>query len=202
MLVDFRGSGESSGSTTTVGVREADDVASVFRHARQVLPHPSIVLYGQSMGAAAILRAIDKDNIKPDAIIIEAVFDTLLNTACHRFASMGVPSFPSAELLVFWAGVQIGCNGFAHRPVDYAKSVACPALFLHGANDPRARIEDGRRVFAAIPGPKEFKEFPSVGHESIESRFPAEWKATVQEFLRNVATRDQREQRNAPALTR
>ena len=50
LLVDFRGSGESSESYTTIGFREADDVAAVLQHARLNLHHPSVVLYGQSMG--------------------------------------------------------------------------------------------------------------------------------------------------------
>jgi len=183
LLVDFRGSGESSEAYTTIGFREADDVAAVLSYARRALPHASTILYGKSMGAVAILRAVSEDGAKPDAVIIEAVFDTMLNTVRHRFEAMGVPSFPSAELLVFWGGVQAGFNAFAHKPVVYAKALACPALFMHGADDPRARLEEGRNVYAAVPGTKEFKTFPSIGHESYQSRFPADWEGTVGDFL-------------------
>jgi len=60
LLVDFRGSGESSESYTTIGFREADDVTTVMQHARLNLRHPSVVLYGQSMGAVSILRAVHR----------------------------------------------------------------------------------------------------------------------------------------------
>lgn len=186
LLVDFQGSGESPGADTTVGIREALDVAAVVRHAREHMPHARLVLYGHSMGAAAVLRAIAIEKIQPDAIIAEAVFDSLLHTVRRRFQSMGVPSFPSADLLVFWASVQTGLNAFAHRPMDYAKSVTCPALVLHGGDDPRARLEDGRRVFDALAGPKRFKEFPGVIHESCASRAPVEWKAVVGDFLQTA----------------
>jgi alpha-beta hydrolase superfamily lysophospholipase len=184
MIVDFRGSGESSETYTTIGFREADDVAAVMRHSSNALHHSRIILYGQSMGAVAILRAVSRNGIKPDAVIVEAVFDSMLSTVRHRFESMGVPSFPSAELLVFWGGVQTGFNAFKHNPVIYAKTLECPALFMHGTDDPRARIQEGRRVFAAVPGTKQFKEFNSAGHESYSTRFPAEWKATVDAFLK------------------
>jgi len=111
---------------------------------------------------------------------------TLLNTVRHRFQSMGVPSFPSAELLVFWGGVQTGFNAFGHNPVVYAKALACPALFMHGTDDPRARIEEGRRVYEAVPGIKQFKEFPSIGHDSYVSRYPGDWTETVKGFLKTV----------------
>jgi uncharacterized protein len=152
LLVDFRGSGDSSESYTTVGFLEAEDVAASVAYARQQLHHSRIILYGQSMGAAAVLRAIHSYGVRPDAVIAEAVFDTMLHTVQHRFKAMGVPSFPSAELLICWGGVQNGFNGFKHNPVDYAASVRCPILFLHGTADPRDRVEEARRVFRSAPG--------------------------------------------------
>jgi pimeloyl-ACP methyl ester carboxylesterase len=116
------------------------------------------------MGAAVVLRAVHACGVQPDAIIAEAVFDRMLSMVRNRFRIMGVPSFPGAELLVFWGGRQAGFNGFSLNPVDYAASVRCPILFLHGAADPRARIEEARSVFATVPGWKRFKEFPGIGH--------------------------------------
>lgn len=185
MLVDFRGSGESSEAYTTIGLDEAHDVAAALRYARANLPHRTIVLYGQSMGAAAILRAIHSHGITPDAVILEAVFDSMLNTVRNRFEAMGVPSFPSAELLVYWGGRQAGYDGFKHNPADYAASVTCPALLMHGTDDPRARLGEGRRVYAAMRGVKIFKIFPSAGHEACAARFKDEWKKDVGTFLQN-----------------
>lgn len=186
LLVDFRGSGGSSASYTTIGVREAEDVAAVTAYARGRLAHRDVVLYGQSMGAAAILRAVHGRAVTPDAVIVEAVFDTMLNTVRHRFAAMGVPSFPCAELLVFWGGAQWHFNGFRHNPVEYARSVACPVLFMHGVNDPRATMTEGRRVYDAVAGPKRFVTFDRAGHESYVATHPEKWRRSVGEFLRSV----------------
>jgi dipeptidyl aminopeptidase/acylaminoacyl peptidase len=90
--------------------------------------------------------------------------------------------------------VQFGFNGFAHNPVTYAKSLQCPALFMHGTDDPRATLEEGRRVFRAVPGPKEFKEFPSAGHEAYVSTHPDEWRAAVADFMRKTPISAGREQ--------
>ena len=62
----------------------------------------------------------------------------------------------------------------------------CPILFLHGTADPRAHIEEARRVFAAVSAPKRFKEFTAAGHEASVVRFPAEWNETVGQFLAEV----------------
>ncbi|MDP6490712.1 MAG: alpha/beta fold hydrolase [Kiritimatiellia bacterium] len=183
LLVDFRGSGGSSEAYTTVGVDEADDVVACLAYAREGLNHENIILFGQSMGAAAILRAAYMQDITPEGVILEAVFDTMFNTVCNRFEVMHAPSFPSAQLLMFWAGQQRGLNGFAHNPVDYAEALTCPALFMHGTDDPRAKLEEGQRVYAAAPDPKTFQLFEGVGHESYLSIRPEQWKAAVAELV-------------------
>ena len=70
LLVDFRGSGDSSESYTTIGYDEAEDVAAAVRYAQAQLPRGKVILYGNSMGAAAILRAVHSCGVRPDAIIV------------------------------------------------------------------------------------------------------------------------------------
>ena len=73
ILVNFRGSGGSSGSSTTIGVRESR-VALAFQYAKGLDFGKQTILYAVSMGTAAILKAIALENIKPDAIILELPF--------------------------------------------------------------------------------------------------------------------------------
>jgi uncharacterized protein len=183
LLVDFRGSGDSSESYTTVGFDEAEDVAAAVRYAKASLPHSKLVLYGMSMGAAAELRAVHSCGVQPDAIIAEAVFDRMLTTVRHRFELMGLPSFPGAAMLVFWGGRECGFNAFANNPVEYAASVRCPILFLHGTADERAHLAEARQVYDAVPGRKWFKEFAGIGHAAIVADRPLQWKEAVSQFL-------------------
>jgi len=187
LLVDFRGSGNSSESYTTIGYDEADDVVEAVAFAVDSLPHSRLILFGQSMGASAVLRAVGVLGVEPDAIIIEAVFDRLLSTVHNRFRIMGVPSFPAAELLVFWGGRQAGFDGFSHNPVDYAKGVSCPALFLHGTDDYRATIDEARSVFEAAGTANSFIEFHGARHESCLKSEPEQWKETIWSFLNEIA---------------
>ena len=186
LLVDFRGSGGSSESYTTIGVREADDVATVARYAEDHLRHTRMIFFGQSMGAVAILRAVSHDAISPDAVILEAVFDTMLNTVRNRFASMHVPSFPSAQFLVLWGGWQWRFDGFQHNPVSYATALQCPALFMHGSDDPRATLTEGRRVFDAVSSDKTFQTFQNTGHHSYVAAHRVEWTAAVERLMKKA----------------
>ena len=185
LTIDFRGSGGSSGRSTSVGYLEAVDVAKTLEYARRTWPEDQTALYGSSMGAAAVLRAISAEGIQPDAVIIEAVFDRMISTVENRFRAMKIPAFPCAQLLTFWGGAQMRFPGLKHNPVDYAVDVKCPALLLHGTEDPRATINQAEAVFKNLNGPKTFEKFEGTGHESCLNAEPEKWKRAVSEFLQD-----------------
>jgi alpha-beta hydrolase superfamily lysophospholipase len=186
LLMDFRGAGGSDGSANSMGYHEAMDVAAAARYARgRGLPGP-LVLYGQSMGGAAVLRAVAALGVRPDAVIVESVFGRMLGAARNRFALMGVPSFPAAELLVFWGGVRAGLPGFDHNPAEFARACDRPALVLHGAEDRHARPEEGQAIYDSLGGRKELVIVPGAGHTSLLLSDPERWRAAVREFLAGV----------------
>ncbi len=185
-LVNFRGSAGSSGNTTSIGYYESDDVAATVRAYHDTLP---LILYGQSMGAAAIVRAVAAKGVRPNAIVLEGIFDRLLTTVQNRFKMIGVPAFPLAQLLVFWGGIDQGFNAFALNPEEYARQVRCPVLMLHGALDRRATLEDANHVYTHLAGPKEMIVFDETGHEPCLKGAPAMWKDSVSAFLEKYATK-------------
>jgi alpha-beta hydrolase superfamily lysophospholipase len=186
-MVDYRGVGGSSGQDTTLAVREGADVAIAVDYVRRTWPGKPVVLYGVSMGSAAVLRAIAAEGARPDGIIIESAFDRMLQAVRYRFDAVGLPSFPASELLLFWGSVQHGFNGFAHNPVEYARSVECPALVMHGELDARVTVEEARSIYEQMRGPKEFVLFPAAGHELLAGAAPGLWRERVSRFLESVA---------------
>jgi alpha-beta hydrolase superfamily lysophospholipase len=183
LLFDFYGSGGSSGNDTSLGYLEARDVAVALEYVRQQWPGRKVVLYGFSMGSAAILRAIAVEGAQPDAIVLEATFDGLLSTVRNRFRSMGLPGTPFAELLLFWGGVQWSFDPFDHNPVDYARSVRCPTLILHGEADARVTSDQANRVAQAIGKHADFVSYPGVPHMLIVAARPTQWKHDIARFL-------------------
>ena len=188
-LIDFPGSGGSDGDATTIGYREAGDVARTMEYVRAKWPGQRLILFGQSMGAAAVLRAMAVQGVKADAAVLECPFDTLLHTVEARFAAMGIPAFPGAELLVFWGGLQHGFNGFAHNPADYARCATGPILMLHGAEDQRVTRAQAESIYANLPCEKELHFFDGLGHESYAAKRPEEWKEWVGRFLHKTETK-------------
>ncbi len=187
LLVDFHGSGGSGGDTTSIGWHEAEDVAAAFQEAARRAPGQPRVLYGVSMGAVACLRAVHVQGVKPDALIVECPFDRMLTTVRARFHAMRVPAWPMAELLAFWGGQAGGFDAFAHNPVDYAASVRCPTLFLHGGKDPRVSVAEVTRIHDAVVGAKTMKLFSELGHQAYVEAEPEAWRKTVAGFLRDHA---------------
>lgn len=183
-LVDFRGSGGSNQSETSIGYHEADDVTASIDYVQTKWRQEKLYLYGQSMGGVAILRAISENGVNPDGIIIEAVFDRMLSTVENRFRSMGIPPFPGAQILVYWGGIINGHSGFRHNPVEYAANISCPVLMLHGTDDERATIDQAQAVFEQINSDKKyFETFADVSHESYVGANPEQWTTRVSDFL-------------------
>jgi alpha-beta hydrolase superfamily lysophospholipase len=182
-LVDFRGCGDSDGQRTSIGYHEADDVIRTAAYVREQWPNDPLILFGQSMGAAAVLRALSRRAVEADAVVLECPFDRALSTIQARFASTGLPSFPAAQLLVFWGGALHGYNGFDHNPAEYARRVTCPVLLLHGLADERVSSGQIQSIYRNLAGPKHLHFFEGVGHQSYAAIRADEWKTCIGRFL-------------------
>jgi dipeptidyl aminopeptidase/acylaminoacyl peptidase len=186
-MIDFRGSGGSSLSETSIGYYESNDVAASAQFVEKNFGWKNLIFYGQSMGSVAILKAVNDEKINPSSIIIESVYDKTLSTVNNRFNSMNIPSFPSSYFLVFWGSIIEKFNGFSHNPLDYAKNVDCPIMFLHGDSDPRATLDQARNVYEQIQSEKQLIVFKNAGHESLYISNPQKWNAAVLGFIQNTS---------------
>ena len=188
ILVDFRGVGGSSGNAVTLGIHEAEDVVTVFNHikkqnaARGNADSP-VVLYGVSMGTAAILRAIAIHKISPDAIILELPFVRLLDAIQSRLRYRKIPAFPTANLLIFWASVQHGINGFTHNPIRYAKAVNAPTLVIHGEQDKWTPVQDIETLVDTLPATTQLVLSADAGHHQLIGVDRPLWDASLRQFL-------------------
>lgn len=180
VLVDFPGSGGSPGNVTSLGWAEAETVSQLVQFHHDGGP---LVLVGKSMGSAAVLRAVGTLDTHADALILENPYDRLVTTVGHRFEAMGLPAQPGASLLVFWGGVQLGFNGFAMNPVEFAANIHVPTLLLVGESDPRARPVEVESIRAALDGPAEVVVFPGAGHVGLYAADAEFWHSAVTGFL-------------------
>ncbi|MGB0583118.1 MAG: alpha/beta hydrolase [Limisphaerales bacterium] len=185
-LVDFHGSGGSGTNLTSVGWHEATDVIESHRFFAHMYEDKPIILYGVSMGSAAVLRAIHIGSLHPHGVMLELPYDGLLNAARQRFRAMGLPSFPAAETLLFYGGMHGQFNAFAMNPANFAKSVKCPTLLMNGEIDRRAPPTQAIAVFDNLGGEKIHKQFQGLGHRNFARHDTENWSATTLAFLEDV----------------
>lgn len=186
LLIDFRGHGNSGGISTTVGIRETEDVKLAYSFIKEK-GEDSIFLYGVSMGAATIIKAIQEYDLRPAGTILEMPFLSMQTQFRARARLLGFRGFsekPFGFLVTGWMSVQRGTNAFKFKTTHYAKDVQCPVLMQWGVNDPLIVRKETEKIFASIGSAnKKLVIYDHTGHESFLQNEPAKWRSEVEQFL-------------------
>ena len=184
-LVDFMGSGGSSGNLTTIGYEESQNVRAVYDYVKEQNPNDKIILFGCSMGAVSIMKSLSDFEISPDKVILECPFGSFRSTTKRRFEAMKLPSFPFADLLLIHGWIQLGFNPYRHNPVEYAKDINVPALLLYGKEDDRIPIRSIEEIYENIEGHKKLGILENSGHEVYLNNDAEDWNTLIDDFLMN-----------------
>jgi len=185
LLVDFRAHGGSDGRVCTIGFEEAEEVKLAFDYIQQK-GEKNTILWGISMGAAAITAAIHQYKISPTKIILEMPFGRLKDAVKGRLKVMGLPNEPFATLLTFWGGAEQGFWAFNYNPDDYSKDINCPVLLQWGKKDARVSEQETNSIFNKI-GTKNKKLviYENAKHESLCKHDNEKWRKEVGNFLKS-----------------
>jgi uncharacterized protein len=185
MSVDLRGHGNSGGHTSTLGVMETEEVKLAYDYVI-AKGEKNIFIYGISMGAVIVIKAVKDYELKPKGIIIESPFASLQHHLKARSRNLGFPEQPFAFLVTGWIGLERGFNGYNHKTTDYAKSITCPVLLQWGEKDSYVKKVETEAIFKNITSAdKKLNVYENAGHESLLRNEPAYWKKEVNIFLSN-----------------
>ena len=182
LLLDFRAHGNSQGNSCTIGYNESEDVKLAYDLVKSK-GEKNIVLWGISMGAATITKAIYDYGLQPQKIILEMPFGSILKAGEGRIRMMHLPAEPLATLVTFWGGVEHGFWGFGMKPTEFAKKISCPVLMQWGAMDPRVSRGEIDDIYHNISSAKKLVIYDSCGHESLCKKETGKWKTAVTDFL-------------------
>lgn len=184
LLLDFRAHGSSEGNSCTIGYVETEDIKLAYDYIKSK-GEKNIVLWGISMGASTITKAVKDYGLEPQKIILEMPFGTLQDAVKGRLKLMGLPPQPIASLLTFWGGTEHGFWAFNMKPQEFVKEIKCPVLLQWGRNDPRVSKAEEDILFNNITGSgKKFVIYETAGHESLCKKEPPKWVAEVAAFLK------------------
>jgi uncharacterized protein len=182
LLIDFRAHGNSEGNTCTIGYSETEDVKLAYDFIKQK-GEKNIILWGISMGAATVSKAMNDYPLEPSKIILEMPFASILQAAEGRIKMMGLPGEPLAVFITFWGGTEHGFWAFNMKPSSYVKQIKCPVLLQWGRNDSRVKQEETDLIYTNISAPKKLVVYQNSGHESLCEKEPTKWMKAVGDFL-------------------
>ena len=168
VLFDFRNHGQSSGSTTTLGVREVLDLQAVIDWIVKTKPPTSIAVLGVSMGGATAIDEAATDT-RVEAVILDSTHATLVSALQAQLESRGFPlALPAAWSILLGGLLRTGEDLSLADPVQAMDHIGDrPVLIVAGGEDHavgrndaadlvRAGKADGARV--------ELKTCPGAGH--------------------------------------
>jgi len=185
LLFDFRGSGESGGSFTSVGQYETGDLLGAIDWVRSTgTPGQPVGLIGFSMGAATALMAAAAD---PDvfAVVADSPFSNLkeyLEANLSYWSNL--PNFPFTPMIMTLLPLALDIDPASVDPYNAVNAIyPRPILFIHNEEDKAIRYSESEKMQQRHPDRFELWNAGAGGHVGTYKTFPDEYIRRVTAFF-------------------
>ncbi len=162
IIFDYRGYGQSS-SVKPDPRGTVEDGKALLRHVQKHCVKVPLVVYGQSLGGAILLRALVDlaDELQPDFVVIDSSF--------HSYQEVGRKALASAWLTwpLQWMTYLLVSDRYA--PGDSISKIKVQEfLVIAGKKDPVVSYKFGEKIFSKISSSqKELWLFENGGHGNV-----------------------------------
>lgn len=170
LIIDYRGYGQSGGSTTEEGIYRDADAAWRYLTEDRGIAAGEIVIFGRSLGASVAAWLASQQ--RPLALIVESSFTSVPDVARELY-----PWLP-----VRWL------SRFSHATIDYVRGVRSPVLVSHSRDDEIIPFHHGEAIFAAANEPRTFLELRG-SHNDAFLRDQRIYMEGVRSFLAELPAR-------------
>jgi len=147
-LFDNRAHGESGGQFSTYGYKEKEDISEIVDQIKRYNQNLKIGIWGNSLGGAIAIQAIEKDN-RIDFGIIESTF-TDLNQIVYDYQkrysyNIGLKwmcdlTLENAETITDFKPDEV-------KPINSVKNITKPMFIAHGNKDENIKFEYGKSLY-------------------------------------------------------
>lgn len=164
-LFDLRAHGRSGGEYCTYGFYEKEDIKAIVTKVKADRPDLRLGIWGNSLGGAIALQALEADP-RIDYGIIESTFTDLRSVVeAYQARLMKIP-LPFAARYALSRAAEIGeFDPDRVQPVESARNIRQPVLIAHGEEDERIAFENGQKIFENLASvDKEFVSVPGGRH--------------------------------------
>ncbi|MBM7703796.1 alpha/beta hydrolase [Metabacillus iocasae] len=180
---DFRNSGESEGTMTTVGVMEQLDLLGVIKAVNDETSEP-IVLYGISMGGAtSLLAASQSEDVQ--AVIADSPFSDLTSYLQENLPVWtNLPSFPFTPLILGVVPIIANLNPDDASPIEAVQHLKnIPIFFIHGDGDKTIPYTESEKMVKVSPTTFKFWVPERSGHVQGYRDYREEYVEKVTSFI-------------------
>jgi uncharacterized protein len=184
LLFDFQAHGESAGKHITAGYLESRDARAAVDFARANFPGERIGVIGISMGGAAALLASPPLDVQ--ALVLEMVYPTLEQAIDNRLEMrLGGWAGALSPLITVQLKLRLGVSADDLRPINHVGRVACPKLFIAGAEDRHTTLAESKSLFETAGAPKEFWAVEGAAHVDLHALKKQEYEQRVLSFFQH-----------------
>lgn len=186
LITSFRTHDLSEGELITWGRDEMQDLEAWYQYLLtrdDVDPHRIGALGNSFGGAMSIKYATENEEIK--AIVTHSTFSSIDDSVEIGVKQRtGLPPFPFAPMIVFWAEHQAGIDSSEIDSTLWIKGICGrPVFILQGGADVYISPESGQDLYDAACEPKEFWFEPLAGHVTLHELRPGEFEERVVAFF-------------------
>ena len=156
LYFDFRASGESKGTVSSVGYLETRDFDAAYEFLRNNRAHAaeSVGVFGTSMGGSVAVYAAAK---YPELVCLLAE-NTFLSynrvVANWSWRRLKTPYYPLVALTLFFVRRKLKADPEPYSPLYNAGKIKIPALFINGDNDDLVPLPDAEALYGMCPSEK------------------------------------------------
>jgi pimeloyl-ACP methyl ester carboxylesterase len=190
---DCREHGTSTCTGKGIGwtVREAEDVVTVSKYAREALNYKHVILIGTSQGAASCIIAASFDPLI-NLIIAENPYscrkrlmkDIMLNVMGNSYILSFLQNH-YINYIIDMVQKYLNVDETKHpNAIDIIQDIKQPILFMHGDNDTLVPVEHSKDLYNKASHPKKLWICKGASHTALYDHSPHEWEKIVYNFIR------------------
>jgi fermentation-respiration switch protein FrsA (DUF1100 family) len=186
LISTFRAHDKSDGELITFGKLEVQDLEAWHQYllTRDDVDPARIGILGESMGGLVSIRyAAGNPNIRATAV--HSALASMQDSAAKGVTKFtGLPPFPFAPIIVFWAEQTAGIRA---KDIDGTKWIGQisprPVFIMMGGADDLISIDSGQKLYDAAGEPKELWIEPAAGHHGLDEVAPEEYERRLVGFF-------------------
>ena len=186
LVTTVRAHENNPGEQITFGVKEMMDIHAWVQFAL-ALPNVDsarLGMIGDSMGGSMVIQyAASNETIR--AVVAHSAFSSLEDTIATSVRHYtGLPAFPFAPMIQFWAEMKLGIDASAVDAKRWIGDISPrPILIINSLDDEVISPESGKLLFDAAGEPKELWEEKGVAHADFDAEYPEEYEDRVVSFF-------------------